>query len=251
MRLLALLLALMWPLASQAEEIVLGLSKDEVSITATFNGSEILLFGAIKRELPLPPPETLGVILAIAGPNEPAMVRRKDRVAGVWVNTASERVDIAPSFYAIATSGPLSEVLLPVEDLQHAISWQRRIVGEGDESFLHRSDFTEAFVRIKAAEGLYQILEGSVDIEDSTLFHTRINLPSNITEGNYTARIFLTRDGRVIDEFVTDIPVFKVGLERWLYGLSQNHAALYGLLSLLVAAVAGWGASAIFSAFRR
>ena len=106
-------------------------------------------------------------------------------------------------------------------------------------------------MRIKADEGLYQILENSVDVEDSTLFHTRINLPSNITEGNYRTRIFLTRDGRVIDEFNTEIPVFKVGLERWLYSMSQNQAALYGLLSLLVAVIAGWAASAIFAAIRR
>ena len=251
MRLLAILSFVMLPLTAMAEEIVLGLSKDEVSITATFDGSEILLFGAIKRDRPLPDADTLGVIVAIAGPNEPAVVRRKDRVAGIWVNTASARVDIAPSFYAIATSGPMGDVLLPIEDLNHAISWQRRIVGEGGESFLQTSDFTEAFMRIKADEGLYQILENSVDVEDSTLFHTRINLPSNITEGNYRTRIFLTRDGRVIDEFTTEIPVFKVGLERWLYSMSQNQAALYGLLSLLVAVIAGWAASAIFAAIRR
>ena len=251
MRLLAILSFVMLPLTAMAEEIVLGLSKDEVSITATFDGSEILLFGAIKRERPLPDADNLGVIVAIAGPNEPAVVRRKDRVAGIWVNTGSARVDIAPSFYAIATSGPMGDVLLPIEDLNHAISWQRRIVGEGGESFLQTSDFTEAFMRIKADEGLYQILENSVDVEDSTLFHTRINLPSNITEGNYRTRIFLTRDGRVIDEFTTEIPVFKVGLERWLYSMSQNQAALYGLLSLLVAVIAGWAASAIFAAIRR
>lgn len=251
MRLLAILSFVMLPLTAMAEEIVLGLSKDEVSITATFDGSEILLFGAIKRESPLPDADTLGIIVAIAGPNEPAVVRRKDRVAGIWVNTDSARVDIAPSFYAIATSGPMGDVLLPIEDLNHAISWQRRIVGEGGESFLQTSDFTEAFMRIKADEGLYQILENSVDVEDSTLFHTRINLPSNITEGNYRTRIFLTRDGRVIDEFTTEIPVFKVGLERWLYSMSQNQAALYGLLSLLVAVIAGWAASAIFAAIRR
>ena len=32
-----------------SEQIVLGLSQDEVAITANFDGSQILLFGAIQR----------------------------------------------------------------------------------------------------------------------------------------------------------------------------------------------------------
>ena len=38
-----------------AEEVVLGISHDEVAITATFDGSEILVFGAIKRETKISP----------------------------------------------------------------------------------------------------------------------------------------------------------------------------------------------------
>jgi len=37
----------------RAEEVVLGLSKDQVAITATFEGSDILIFGAVKREAPI------------------------------------------------------------------------------------------------------------------------------------------------------------------------------------------------------
>ena len=32
-----------------AEEVVLGLSQDEVAITATFDGDDILIFGAVTR----------------------------------------------------------------------------------------------------------------------------------------------------------------------------------------------------------
>jgi len=57
-----------------AEEVVLGLSKDKVAITATFEGSEILVFGAVKREVPIPE-EPLDVIVAVAGPDKPLIVR--------------------------------------------------------------------------------------------------------------------------------------------------------------------------------
>ena len=76
-------------------------------------------------------------------------------------------------------------------------------------------------------------------------------MPANLTEGFYVAKIFLTRDGNIVDEYETSIPVKKVGLERWLYNLAHDNAFLYGLMSLAIAIAAGWGASAVFSLFRR
>lgn len=247
-RLLAFLLFLASPLT--AEEIVLGLSRDAVAITATFEGSDILVFGAIKREEPIADDSLLGVIVTVMGPIEPVMVRRKDKRLGIWVNTDAVEVDAAPSFYAVATTGPMSEVLRDTEDLRYRITIPRVIRSVGAE--VGDSDsFTQALIRIRAGDELYQVLEGQVDLEEDTLFRTAITLPSNLTEGAYEAHIFLTRDGQVIDEFITTIPVHKVGLERWLFNLAHENAFLYGLLSLSIAIAAGWGASAAFNMLRR
>lgn len=246
-RLIALLLLVALP--AKAEEIVLGLSRDEVAITATFEGSDILVFGAIRREAPIATDTKLGVIVTIAGPEQPVMVRRKDRRLGIWVNTEGVEVDAAPTFYAVASSGPMKEVLRDVEDLRYGITIPRIIRSVGalvDDS----AAFTQALIRIRAGEQLYQVLEGGVTLDQDTLFRTAITLPANLTEGDYVAHIFLTRDGTVIDDYITTIPVKKVGLERWLYNLAQDNALLYGLMSLAIAIAAGWGASAAFSLLR-
>lgn len=247
-RLLALFVLLALP--AKAEEIVLGLSRDQVAITATFEGSDILVFGAIKREAPIPDKSELGVIVTVAGPDEPVLVRRKDKRLGIWVNTDEVEVDAAPSFYAVATNLPMRDALKDTEDLRYGITIPRviRSVGArvGDSA-----EFTRALIRIRAAEELYQVLEGAVDLEKETLFRTAISLPANLTEGDYEAHIFLTRNGRVVDEYITTIPVRKVGLERWLYNLAHDNAFLYGLMSLTIAIAAGWGASAAFTLLRR
>lgn len=248
LRLLALLTVLALP--ATAEEIVLGLSRDQVAITANFEGSDILIFGAVKREAPAPQGNDLGVIVTVAGPDLPVTVRRKDRRLGIWVNTDQVEVDSAPSFYAVATSGPMREVLRDVEDLRYKVTIPRAIRSVGAEVSDSRL-FTQALIRIRAGQELYQVLEGAVDLEEDTLFRTAITLPANLTEGNYEAHIFLTRGGRVIDEYITTIPVQKVGLERWLYNLAHENAMLYGLMSLAIAIAAGWGASAAFSLLRR
>jgi hypothetical protein len=46
------LLALALP--ARAETMVAGLSQNRVSITANFDGSEILVFAAVAREAPVP-----------------------------------------------------------------------------------------------------------------------------------------------------------------------------------------------------
>ena len=246
-RLFALLLLVALP--AKAEEIVLGLSQDEVAITATFEGSDILVFGAIKREAPATG-GPLGVIVTVAGPDEPVTVRRKERRFGIWVNADAVEVDAAPTFYAVATSGPMKDVLRATEDLRHQITIPRALRAVGTNVMDSRL-FSRALIRIRAGQELYQNLEGAVELDEETLFRTRIALPANLTEGDYVARIFLTRGGSIVDTYDTVIPVKKVGLERWLYNLAHDHALLYGLMSLAIAISAGWGASAVFSLFRR
>ena len=46
------------------------------------------------------------------------------------------------------------------------------------------------------------------------------------------------------------IGVRKEGLERFIFNLAQEQPLVYGLLSLALAALAGWGASAVFRLIR-
>ena len=118
---LILMSALWATLAAAQEEVVLGLSQNRVQINARFDGSEILIFGAVKRETPIP--ETpLEVIVTVAGPSTPVTVHRKDRVFGIWVNAESVEIARAPSFYAVAASGPITDVRSHTEDLRHSVT---------------------------------------------------------------------------------------------------------------------------------
>ena len=250
MRWLLLLLAVL-SVPVQAEEVVLGLSQDQVSISTNFDGSEIIIYGAIKREEPIPTSGPLQVIVAVSGPLEPVTVRRKERRFGIWVNVDAVDVDQAPSFYAIATSAPWNEVITDTEDLRNKISIPRAIRSVGAPMNVDEPQaFSDAVIRIRTNNGLYVLEEGAVDLRESTLFDTAIQMPANLTEGNYATRIFLTREGQVVSMYETSIDVRKVGLERWLFNLSRQQPLLYGLLSLAIAIAAGWGASAAFRLMR-
>ncbi len=231
------------------ETVVAGLSRAAIEINTNFNGSEILIFGAVGRVSPPPEGAPLHVIITVEGPDQPVTVRRKERRFGIWMNIDAVEVDAAPTFYAVATTGPLNEVLTQTEDLRLQISVPRAIravgVNVGDTD-----NFTDALIRIRGDSDLYQMNEGSVTLRDATLFDTSFRLPANLVEGDYRTRIFLTRNGEVVGSFSHDIAVRKVGLERFIYNLAHDRPLLYGILSLVIAIVAGWLASAVFRYIR-
>ena len=233
--------------ATAEESVVLGLSRNAVEITTNFEGSEILIFGAIRRETPLPDGPPLEVIVTVEGPSAPLTVYRKARVLGVWANTASVEVDAAPSFYAVATSAPFHEAISDTEDLRHRVSIPNAIRSVGAPMTIDDSQsFTDALIRIRKENGTYQRRENTVEVTEQTLFRTTIGLPANLTEGGYRTRILATRGGRVVAAGETTLQVGKVGLERWLYNLSRQQPLVYGVMSLAIAIAAGWGAAAAF-----
>ncbi len=250
MRLRLALLALWVAIApAEAEQVVAGLSQDAISITANFDGSEILIFGAVRREAPPPGSDPMEVIITVEGPSRPVTVRRKARRFGIWVNTDAAEIDGAPTFYAVSTTVPFGEALSHTEDLRHRVSipWAIRAVGT---EVADQAAFTDGLMRIRLNESLYQMNEGTVRFREETLFDTAVRLPANLVEGDYQTRIFLTRGGEVVDVFEQAIPVRKVGLERWIYNLAHQQPLMYGILSLVIAIAAGWVASAVFRYIR-
>jgi uncharacterized protein (TIGR02186 family) len=251
-RRLALLLALSLPQALQAEEsIVTGLSQNRVQITTNYDGSDILIYGAVKRDSPPPAGARLEVIVTVEGPSQPLVLRRKEKIAGIWINRSSVTIDSAPSFYAVTTTGPLDEILSSTEDLRYRISLPQaiRAVGISDEA-ANAPDFVEALKRIRLDENRYRMAIGRVQLLQETLFRADVDLPSNLSDGSYKVRLFILRGGRVIDHQDRYIAVRKAGMERDLYNLAHEQPFIYGVISLLLAAFAGWAASAGFRYLR-
>lgn len=246
-----LILCLLLAAPVRAEQIVSGLSESRVSINASFDGTAILIYGAAMRDAPPPSWPLLQVIVTVEGPVVPIVVRHKERVAGIWINQGAMAIEGAPSFYSVMSTGPLADILSTEEDRLHRVSIPMEIgtvrmkAGAGATS-----DYLAAFARIKQASGTYLLAPDSVLLLQQSLFRTEVTLPANLVEGEYRVRIFLTRGGKVVDLQESQIEVSKAGVERLLFRMAQDQPLLYGLVALLIAAVAGWGASELFRRMR-
>lgn len=234
------------------EKIAVGLSKEDVDITADFSGEEILVYGAIERNRFLlegeHPPD---VILVVLGPERPNVVRRKERILGIWVNRAHSTISAAPSFYAVGSTRPLEEILTPHQIEIHDIGLEQVLLVPGEVSDgSDPEEFRDAAVRLLRDAGYYQILPESVRVPGDSLFSSRIRLPASIVEGDYLLRIHLARDGLVIDTHELVIPVRRAAFEQWIYRSAHEDPLSYALASILVAILAGWFASALFRRIR-
>ncbi|MEM7057157.1 MAG: TIGR02186 family protein [Pseudomonadota bacterium] len=251
MRLLAGLLGLVVlaaPLRAD-DQVVASLSQTSVSLDTQFTGSELFIYGAIKPD-PGHEDDKFDVIVEVIGPLKPVDVRKKQRNLGIWYNGPAVEIDKAPSFFALATSGEFRDIISYTDDLLFEIGLEHFIqLIDAPEWVEDRDEYIEALGRIREAEGLYAELPGAVEIKEKILLETRIKLPANLTEGDYTARIFVLRDKKVQDVYTQTIEVRRAGLGRFIYSAAQDYPAIYGIVSILVALIAGWLASAFFRTF--
>src|SRR5205809_8133905 len=90
---------------ARADGVVADLTTHLIAITTGFTGASVVLFGATDGPA--------DVVVAVRGPDREMAVRRKDRVAGIWVNTQEMTFANVPSFYAVAASRPIGEIMPP------------------------------------------------------------------------------------------------------------------------------------------
>ncbi len=226
--------------AARAQQpLVADLSNHLIAITTGFTGAEVVLFGATGGDG--------DVAVVVTGPRGPVTVRRKDRVAGVWLNTQSVVFTQVPSFYAVATSRPMEDFLSPLLLERHEVGAGRlRLEPAADLPPAQVEAFRDALVRNKRAEGLYAMEAGDVTFLGERLFRTNLYFPANVPTGLYTVEAFLIRDGEVVSAQTTPLVVSKVGFSAEVFEFARGQPFAYGVAAVAGALAAGWLAGAIF-----
>ena len=244
----ALLLALAAPLLlGQAEpRLVPDVSHRDVEIRYSFTGEELLLFGAIVYPDGRPRPGT-DVAVVLKGPLEPIVVREKQKVFGIWMNVGRVRFRSAPSFYAVASSRPLTQL---IEERTAAIyelgldNLQLSPGGGAPAEVMRR--FEHGYVDAMRRHQLYAEYPRGVEISEGVLYRARISIPARVPVGTYTAETFLIRDGRVIAGAAREIRIEKLGFEGFVARAAERWSVTYGVTAVALSLLLGWGASAAF-----
>jgi uncharacterized protein (TIGR02186 family) len=243
------LLAAMTPLllAASSPKLVPDVSQRRIDIIYSFTGAELLLFGAILYPGGRVPAGRADIAVVLRGPAEPILVREKSKIAGIWMNADSARFRSMPSFYAVASSRPLADIVnertaaiyeLGVDNLQLSPS--------SLEAAEEQKRFEAGLVDLKRRGGFYVENAKGVEIADDVLYRARIDVPARVPVGKYTAETFLIQDGRVLAVAVREVEIDKSGFERFVAMAAQQHGFIYGLCAVAISLLFGWAGSALF-----
>lgn len=249
---LAIIVLLAVSLSARAESIQMGVSVDMVPVASDFNGTDIVIFGSIEEA------DSDGlirgeydIVLKVEGALERVIVRRKERIAGIWINNAKHEYTNVPSFYSALSSKPLEEIA-DVEVLRRESLGINNLGAhpsiQGDLAFvLVAGEFSDALKRIRTRNELFAEYDQRLEQLSPTLFRATLSLPPNVPIGAHRITAYLFRNGEIVaSNNESSFLVAKVGFERWIYNLAHKHSLIYGLLAVFVAIFTGWAANAVF-----
>lgn len=234
--------------AAEQGRVSADLSGYEIQISSSFAGTSLILFGSIQgiEQTPLNR-HGWDVVVVVRGPDVPVTVRKKKRLAGVWVNRISVTFNHVPSYYFVASSRPL-------ETITTESALRRNGVGVANLNLLPRKrpanadvdEFRKAVIRTQREEGLIDEAPRGVTFRSASLFRTKVDFPAKVPVGQYRVEVHLLKNGRFVDAQSLPLFVNKTGVERTIYELAHDSPFLYGILAVAIALGAGYLASLPF-----
>ncbi len=248
MRILLALILLLTLGAARDPILVPEVSQHEIQVRQGFTGTELLLFGAILNPDGTRAARGYDIVVVLKGPVRSIILREKAKIAGVWINADSTEFRSAPTFFAVASSRPVKDI---VDDRTAAIyelglPWlQLSPIGAIDPA--EQTRFSAGLVDLMQRQTLYQQNETAVTVSAGVLYQARINLPSTVQTGTYTAETFAISRGKVVAASSTTVEVRKLGFERFVAQAADQQALWYGLFAVVVSVAMGWFAGRLFA----
>ncbi|HEY8592198.1 MAG TPA: TIGR02186 family protein [Sphingomicrobium sp.] len=227
--------------------LVPDISARQVQIRYSFSGAQLLLFGAIVYPGGRTPDRPADVAVVLRGPVQPILIREKQKIAGVWMNADSNRFRSAPSFYAVASSRPIPQLVDERTASIYELGIHNLQLSPGGGALPEKERRFEAgLIDLRTRSGLFAESPHGVEITDGILYRAVITIPSQVPVGTYTAETFLIDRGKVIAAATREIQISKSGFERDVALAARRHRFLYGLACVALSLGLGWAAAAAF-----
>ncbi|HEV8407017.1 MAG TPA: TIGR02186 family protein [Sphingomicrobium sp.] len=234
-------------MAADKPMLVPDISARQVQIRYSFSGAQLLLFGAIAYPGGRAPARAANIAVVLRGPVQPILVREKQKIAYIWMNADSSRFRSAPSFYAVASSRPIRDLVDDRTASIYELGIHNLQLSPGGGSLPERERHFEAgLLDLRSRAGLYSESPHGVEITDGILYRAVVTIPSQVPVGTYTAETFLIDSGRIVAVATRDIEIDKSGFERDVWLAARRYRFAYGLACIAMSLGLGWAAAVAF-----
>jgi hypothetical protein len=220
---------------ARAEALTLQVSPDLVEITSFFQGHLVTVSGTL--------PSGLGAVVEVMGPSREENLMRKGRRGPLWMNVGKIAVKDAPSLYIVLTSA--ADLLAPGQ----ASAWGfpallQRLSLSGDIKDDEQAKFRQQFLELKKSEQLYAASPGGLKASPAGDGVQKVTgtfwLPANVRPETYKVCLTAVREGQAAGRSCIDLVVKMVGFPALLMTMAFEHAALYGIMAVVIAIVVGF-----------
>ena len=236
---------------ASAERLITSISRHQVLVTSSFTGTSIVLFGAVEPDAPFGRPrQAYDIVVAVTGPRQTVVTRRKERLIGIWANAASRTFVNVPTYLHVLANRPFEQIANTetLRRLQAGLDYFQlpQQIGSDVADTVRDDPFRVNFIRLKTEHQLYGQRTNGVTFLTPTLFRAEILLPADAPFGNYDADVKLLADGNMLARTNSAFEVVKVGFEQFVASAARDYGVLYGIATVMMALATGWLASVAF-----
>ena len=164
---------------------------------------------------------------------------------GFVPHTLSEDGD--PIDVLIASTRPLDKIAPPDMLARYQIGFDNVKPERASTHNAARAEqFRQAVVRERVRGQFFAEAPAGVEFLGYSLFRVHVPVPAGAPRGQYTAEVYLFKDGVVMSAQSTPLFVDQIGLERRLFNFAHNDAFAYGMATTIMAMLLGYLSSLIF-----
>ncbi len=219
-------------------------SPNYIPIHFFYNGAELKISGHADQ--------VCDYVVIIKDEAEKLTLRRKGKVKGLfWMNVGEITFEPVPKVFMVFSNKPLDEILDKSEQEQYDIGYAalfHEVHVEGVPQS-EREKWIKEFIKFKENLKLYREKFNAIKVEkegSGSRYLFDMHWPYQAVPGVYTATVYAIQNDRVIGTCTKVIRVEKVGLLKKITQLAFEKPALYGIISIVIAIIAGVGVGLVF-----
>jgi uncharacterized protein (TIGR02186 family) len=224
----------------QCETPTISLEPKRIEVGAFYSGANVKIRGRIQQDS--------GVVVVLRGADREEVFNKKTRFGPIWIASGKVRIAGVPSLFLRFSSHPLDSLLhaevIDQRLLDHE-TIRKKMQIDPEQSGDHGEIIRSNYLALKMQEGIYQTEAGLVSLSDPAEglkeYFVDLDWPRKAPPATYEVKVLECRDGEVVGEVSTPLPVVKVGFPAELAFLANQHSSLYGALAVVIAVIAGFG----------
>ncbi|MFI5340070.1 MAG: TIGR02186 family protein [Candidatus Methylomirabilales bacterium] len=254
-----LVLAAALPTAAQDQTPSAQVQTRRVTISLTFSGQDVFLFGRVM-------PGTQRILAVMEGPPAGEVrLMEQGRVGPIWMGVRQYRLTGVPALYLVNVTGPLCDGSLMCANAVTRAAWDalpnlaepllgldairaraRVATVSGGLAAGEAERVLDGFWQLQARRDLYVMRGYAIRMNPDGVFYHRFMLPTQAPEGKYRITTYFLAGDRILGTAENELFLRKSGFVAWLSRLAERQAFSYGVFTVLIAVTAGWLAGAVF-----